>query len=214
MDPHIQSIIEKHNRSRAEAWIDFERPLWIERGKWFGVRRGPMVMPLTWRRFHLLAAEKNPVIIGESVTRKAIVRALWILSPAWRPSRWAWTLHRIKCARLDVHKALTGIRDMLDVAFCERPPTIKDVGRIENSETKDVAQADYIGMVVDWMASEYGWSKGQILDMQISASYVTLNALMLRRRDPNGSEPVVTAVKAAIMSERAKLKRAKKEGKK
>lgn len=172
--PAEQARIQRH---RDEAFVDCLRPLWLSR--W-----APRVAVLTWRRVHHLSGEENPLldfnISRWLLSRRALLRALYLCSPAFRPDGRGWRRFRLLHGwRVWVQREriASGLRAYIREAFAEqlRGPQAAEFPAAHWLADRAVLFAGR-GLIADWSG---------VLDMPVAVSNQLVNSIVGHR--PSGS---------------------------
>jgi len=162
-------------RIRDEALARVPRPLFYETST-FGRRvLGPDVVPLTWERMLYLAGENNAVACGLPVDKQATMRALYIISPEFRPGdRTAWKRFRRKrrMSRKKWIKIAGALRSHFDEAFAEAPSVAIEKGKKREG---GFANEHWLASHVHYFASVYGWTFDEIVKLPVAVTFMLVN---------------------------------------
>lgn len=179
---------------RDEAFVEIARPLWIEQGS-----VGAPVVPLTWERYHHLLGECNPLVTGQAVTRAALRRALWQLSPRWQPTRASWLRYRLthRLRRRDHARAITHIRAHIRAAFAESDAlTPAPKGHRAAPGADSLPPVHLLAQIIHAFGTLYGWTRAESLRCPITVSF----QLMIAAR---GEQPRTDGVPHFTAADRA-----------
>lgn len=162
--PGLREAVEREQFQRVAAFLPL--PEFI----------GPVrVSPLTLNHLNHLEAIGSPFVHGGTPGPLDVARLLWILSPHFgknRLCRW-WFMRRL--GRLQYGELLTAIDSYFEEAFVESPGGAAAHG------------PQYLALsaaVVDLIASEYGWSDQDILNLPLKRLFAYYRAAS-RRHDPH-----------------------------
>ena len=154
---------------RDEAFVEIERPLWLERGS-----QGCAVVPLTWERYHHLCGECNPLVTGGAVTCEFVRRALWQLSPGWRPTRANWLRYRLThrlLRRRELSLAIGHLRAHIRAAFAESDALCATPKGHAEPLADALPAVHLLAQIIHTFGSLYGWTRGESLRCPITVSY-------------------------------------------
>jgi len=156
--PEYRAALNLETEQRDAAFLQL--PLAVPR-KW---PRPPLVLlPITIRRMLILEHAKSPFICGGGeTTAGAIAQFLWVCSPGFSADRKARDRFIRQCRTVNASAALETIRGMVNAAFYDSPPREKSSG--ESPSYWSLAAS-----LVDCLASEYGWTQGEILDTPLAS---------------------------------------------
>lgn len=190
---------------RDEAFVEIPRPLWYDASG-----RGPMVVPLTWERYHHMLGERNPIVTGAPVDRRALRRALWQLSPGWQPTRANWLRFRVSnfltSPLLKTSKLVAQLRYELRAAFAES----QAISAQPKGTTPAAPQADelppvhLLGQIIHTLGTLYGWTRHESLRCPIAVTYQLFIAAQ-------GSQPRTNGVPQFSAADRSNGERLRKK---
>lgn len=169
LDLKPESHTERIHRIRDEAFLaQVPQPLWLS-------RRAPLVMPLSLARLHQLIGEASPLLQergGRAIPRRALARALYILSPAFNPaSRRAWQWHRLAHAWCvwRHHAAISrGLRRHIFDSQVDAPASPASRGKDSPVSTPSIRSHHWLANRVHWLASRYHWSLTEIMQLPVA----------------------------------------------
>ena len=155
--------IEQARSREALSRISAFCPITIEEIKGF------KITPMTLEKYSIISL---PEFWEDDDPRIPILRFLWIMSPEFSTDP-----RKAKTFILEnIEKNLTGlqekIREIFEGAFKFAPPSESD---------KSGGQVDWISMVVDIIASEYGWTDEKILSTPMDRIFLYLKRIFSRK---------------------------------
>lgn len=156
--PNLQAAVERETAIRNQSFLGFPE-----------IICGIAVNHLTLRRMLLLEAVGSPFICGGAVTPYHIGAFFVAMADAKGFARWR-LLRRV--GLLNPAEAIEGIKDFLDESLQDAPPK-RNVGETASYYSPAAA-------VIDVLASEYGWSRDQILDEPTKCLFQYLKAIQKR----------------------------------
>lgn len=134
------------------------------------------VKPLTARIFSVLCYLKNPFVCGGIPNEVDTAQFMWAVSPQYDPSdtagRDALTMRVDKC---DPETLVAAIRKYVDDALMDMPGGAPATG---------APVASFVASLVHVIASEYGWSEWEILDLPLRKAFQYLR-LIIKQHDPD-----------------------------
>ncbi len=138
---------------------------------------------LTLRMFVQLCAVRSPFFTGGRIGPEHIAQILWRLSPAYDTR----TINREACsqfvesiASIPFKSAMRTINRYIDRMLIDKPP--QRVGKI----TKDKADTSFAASMIHLIASNYGWSGEEILDLPLPRLFQYMRKIQ-RENDPKTS---------------------------
>jgi len=159
--PGLQQAVERETAIRNQAFLDFPESIC-----------GIEVKPLTLRRMLLLESVGSPFICGGMVTPYHVGAFFLAMTDAKGFARWR-LLRRV--GLLKTEDAIEGIKAFLDESLQDSPP------KRNTGETASYYSAT--SAIVDVFASEYGWSRSEVLDDPVKRVFQYLKAIQ-RRNNP------------------------------
>lgn len=182
IDQYQADARERIEQHREEAFVELPRPLWLRPDLGRFSRVGPFVAPLTWRRLHQLQGEGNRILSADILGMPGveILRALWILSPDYRPTarafrRFLWC-HTLGLTLLrNRWRLVKYIRAHIDDAFMER--TVASSASGDGSGDVDIPSAHYLAQLIVSMGS-LGLCRhpADVLDLPVAMTFQILNS--------------------------------------
>ena len=138
---------------------------------------GEPVRPLTLRMLLWLFTAGSPFVSGGSVGPEHVAQFLWIASPSFAPfdtaARAAFVARVAETVPFE--PAVEAIDQLIDAALMDRP------ARSGRPATASITS--FAAGLVDEFASEYGWTRGEILDCPVAILYQQLRRID-RRHNP------------------------------
>jgi hypothetical protein len=135
---------------------------------------GVAVRPMTLRDFIRLDGIESPFVRGGLPSPNDIVLFLWLQSKQFKPSAFAlWRFSR-RCRNLNYVETVKAITAFIDDALMDAPG-----GSGKSGESFYSMAAG----LVDWLASNYGWSEEAILDCPLKRLFQYVNA-SVKRKNP------------------------------
>lgn len=137
------------------------------------------VKPLTLRIFIQLCAVRSPFLVGGRVRAEHIAQILWRISPAYDGGKDPEVRKGFVAAisRLPFDSAIRTIDRFLDRQLRDRPPV-----PVKTNGTR--ADTSYAAMIIHCLASAYGWSGEEILDLPMPRIFQYLRKIH-RSNDPD-----------------------------
>ena len=158
-----RAAVEQESAARDFAFLDVQEEVC-----------GIAVRPMTLRDFIRLDGIQSPFMRGGVPAVEDVVLFLWLQSPAFRPSAFAlWRFSR-RCRRLNYFDAVTAINTFIESALMDAPG-----GGGKSGESFYSMAAG----LIDWLASNYGWSEAAILDCPLKRLFQYMNA-SINRKNP------------------------------
>lgn len=137
---------------------------------------GVMLLPLTPSKLAVLEAISCPVLSGvEFPEPEDIAVFLWWCSEDYSLCEKAKDKFTRKIASVDYYKAITEIQNWLADQFEDSPPS--------KSGGTRASYVSWLASIVDIIASEYGWSEEEILEIPFKRLMQYVRAIQLRH-DP------------------------------
>ncbi|MDB6026301.1 MAG: hypothetical protein JWM68_2524 [Verrucomicrobiales bacterium] len=134
---------------------------------------GIEVLPLTLAHFTMLEIARNPFVVGGNPVPEDIASFLWAVSPRYKPNapfrRW-WFVADLR--DLDAEKVTAGIEAYMEDAFLDSPGGGKSDDALPTSS--------YAASLVDIIASEYCWSRSDILKMPFKEVFQYIKRMQKR----------------------------------
>jgi hypothetical protein len=116
---------------------------------------GIQVKPLTLEHVAMLEAIGSPFVSGGAVFPHDIAAALWILSRDYKPdARWRRRRFLRHVGKIGFTELLSGLDQYIADAVQDSPPS---------SNSHRIPICCNASAIIDRLASEYGWSEGEIL---------------------------------------------------
>lgn len=133
---------------------------------------GVDVQPLTLRQMLLLESIGSPFVVGGPVQPHDV--GAFFLVVSGHPSGWnRWRLLR-RVGLMDSRQSIADIEDYMAETFMDAPPS---------SRSESISYFSNAAALVDYFASEYGWTEEQILDSTLKRLFQYLKASN-RRHNP------------------------------
>jgi hypothetical protein len=157
---------------RDFAFLGLDEELRIAGGHKIQVRM------LTLRMFVQLCAVRSPFLVGGDIKPEHIVQILWRLNPSYDPrNRKARVQFIESIAMIPFQSSVRAICRFLDRMLIDKPATsCKD-----NGSKSDVS---FAGSLIHLLASSYGWSADQVLDLPMPVLFQFLRCIQ-RANDPD-----------------------------
>lgn len=133
---------------------------------------GVTLEPLTPNKLAVLESINCPILGGvEFPEPEDIAVFLWFCSDEFTVNDRKRERFTRRIARIDYYEALTGIQNWLADQFEDAPPS---------SGRESVSYVSWIAALVDAIASEYGWSEEDILNIPFKRLTQYIRAIQLR----------------------------------
>lgn len=192
--PKIFAAKEADRREAQEIFLKV--PTYAGGGIW--------IEPITVERFLLLDALDHPLLTGSPMERDDVLNLLWICSPEFVPGDTKAAkkfFRRFRFRKLD--GVVEAISEYVDAEF----------GASNTSTTKSDPPQNWVLLLVDTLASEYGWREDEILGLSIRRAFAYAQQIVRRKSDnkaPTFSRRADEA-KAEYLNKLAELRAKEKE---
>jgi hypothetical protein len=163
---------------------------------------GAEVKQFTPRHFLLLCSIKSPFLCGGDPSPEDVGLFLWVVSPEFKPFDLEARARFLESIiTLPYAESVQEIRAYIDRARFDRP----------SGGSGSTAVASFFASLVHVFASEYGWSRDQVLDSPMAALYQELR-MIIRDHDPRRPFPnrISDAVKQSVINKHLKALKKKK----
>jgi len=155
-------------KSRAEAWVQLPHQI-----------AGTLLSPMTLRKLIFLEQVESPLLSGKDATHEDVVTFIWVCSDQFTPNEAA-----AKAFRQGMGKFPESLEQ-------EITDYLKDnLSHINQGGESSPSNAHFASSVIDLMASEYGWTSEQILDLPLSQMFQLLSSITQRLTVTNGGTPI------------------------
>lgn len=158
--PGLREAVECERRVRVTSFLDLPRKLC-----------GVPVRQMTLMDLVRLDAIQSPFVCGGTVSVDDIANFLWLLSPEFSANRLAhrWFYLR-NLRRLDYESTVKAISGFIDDAMQDVTP----------AGLASKAYCSFAAHIVGLLASQYGWSESDILNLPLKRSLQYRNEILLR----------------------------------
>lgn len=135
---------------------------------------GIWLQPLTIKRFLLLEGIEHPILTGKDVTPESVASFCYLLSPEFKEGD-------SKAAK-DFIKNFPKPSEQFSEQFTEFIKNQLQINAPEsNGNETQSANASWVCSTIDLIASEYGWSESDILDLPIRRAFAYGRAIANRK---------------------------------
>lgn len=166
--PGWREAVERENAVRDESFLGLTETLC-----------GIEVLPLSAYHFLILEAVHSPFVCGGVPNEVDIARFLWIVSPQFRPTttradRKLRDKFIRRLSNLDWEQSVKAITTYTEDAFQDSPGS------------RGGSQASYwswIAGLVDFIASAYGWTERDIIDIPLKRAFQYVRLIKSRESE-------------------------------
>ena len=133
--------------------------------------------PLTIEKWIILS-ECDSLVSGGAATVEAVLRFLWIVSPKFSESPFRARLFFFRHRKVNALETIAEIHSYLSRQFHFVPASKKGSG-----EGKEKGSGEWVSSTIDLLASEYGWTVGNIMRMPISQVFILATRIIARHSE-------------------------------
>ncbi len=156
--PRIDAARKAERESGDQAFLDLNEE-----------RIGPFpAVHLTPEKYLLL---DKLGCLSESITQASLKRFLWVVSPKFKPTKWAGKWFMLRNWKVTEEVAIE-VADYMSRTFSAMP------GR---SGAQGASAIGWVASMVDLLASEYGWKEKEILTCPLRRVFQYVQSIMTRK---------------------------------